>query len=63
MDHLVLCTPENLLPAALREKKEMQRSAQAGDGGAGVGVKAGAGVPRSQNAFLAPPIVVLPVRG
>lgn len=54
MDHLVLHTPENQLPASLREKKQTQQQAQAGARGGAVQL------PKNQNAFLAPPIVVLP---
>ena len=52
MDHLVLHTPENQLPASLREKKEQTQQAQARGGAVQL--------PKNQNAFLAPPTVVLP---
>ena len=54
LDHLVLHTPENELPAQLREKKQ-QHKAQAGPMSEGQVM-----VPKHQKAFLAPPVVVLP---
>ena len=53
MDYLVLHTPEDKLPNALREKKQQQRPANTNLGGAVI-------VPNNQKAFLAPPIVVMP---
>ena len=55
MDYLVLHTPEDQLPNALREKKQQQRPPPTNPNMGGAVL-----VPKNQKAFLAPPIVVLP---
>ena len=56
MDYLVLHTPEEQLPNALREKKQQQQRPPPTNPNMGGAVL----VPKNQKAFLAPPIVVLP---